>query len=208
MFTLSVPAARAFGARCPAAVGGRVRAWPQRARSVRHAPHGGPSDPTRRSAQVPSGRRHDPLVCSPRCSCTESRRGLRDPSRRVLERSTANGADQPQARHDRGRVALDARGGKRATADVQGWIRDGVIMRKRRFTIKAANYFSHDNSVQNWTKSSLSNANGNCVQVAGLSGELIQVRDSKNVKGPVLRFTPDEWDAFVGGVRNGEFDRR
>jgi hypothetical protein len=81
-------------------------------------------------------------------------------------------------------------------------------MRRRRFTIRAANYFSNDNSVQNWTKSSLSNANGNCVQVAGLSSELIQVRDSKNVKGPVLRFTPDEWDAFVGGVRNGEFDRK
>jgi hypothetical protein len=22
----------------------------------------------------------------------------------------------------------------------------------------------------------------------------------------VLRFTPGEWDAFIGGVRNGEFD--
>jgi len=23
----------------------------------------------------------------------------------------------------------------------------------------------------------------------------------------MLRFTPDEWHAFIGGVRNGEFDR-
>ena len=58
-----------------------------------------------------------------------------------------------------------------------------------------------------WIKSSLSYGNGNCVEVAGLSGDVIMVRDSKNAKGPVLGFTAGEWDAFVGGVRNGEFDR-
>ena len=36
----------------------------------------------------------------------------------------------------------------------------------------------------------------------------LMVRDSKNAKGPVLGFTPGEWGAFVGGVRNGEFDRQ
>jgi hypothetical protein len=25
-------------------------------------------------------------------------------------------------------------------------------------------------------------------------------------KGPVLKFTPSEWEAFVGGVKLGEFD--
>lgn len=58
-----------------------------------------------------------------------------------------------------------------------------------------------------WIKSSLSLANSNCVEVSGLSGDVIQVRDSKMPTGPVLGFTPTEWDAFVGGVRNGEFDR-
>jgi hypothetical protein len=67
---------------------------------------------------------------------------------------------------------------------------------------------SRGDSTQNWVKSSLSMANGNCVEVAGLSSGLIHVRDSKNPKGPVLGFTPAEWDAFVGGVRKGEFDRR
>jgi hypothetical protein len=57
-----------------------------------------------------------------------------------------------------------------------------------------------------WTKSSLSFSNGNCVEVASLAGDEIGVRDSKNVAGPVLRFTPDEWHAFIGGVRKGEFD--
>jgi hypothetical protein len=58
-----------------------------------------------------------------------------------------------------------------------------------------------------WIKSSLSFSNGNCVEVASLPDDEVGVRDSKNSEGPVLRFTPDEWQAFVGGVRNGEFDR-
>lgn len=58
-----------------------------------------------------------------------------------------------------------------------------------------------------WIKSSFSYANGNCVEVASLPQGGIGVRDSKNTEGPILRFTPDEWSAFLGGVRNGEFDR-
>ncbi len=57
-----------------------------------------------------------------------------------------------------------------------------------------------------WIKSSLSYANGNCVEVASLPGGEIGVRNSRNSAGPVLRFTSDEWHAFLGGVRNGEFD--
>lgn len=57
-----------------------------------------------------------------------------------------------------------------------------------------------------WFKSSLSFSNGNCVEVASLPGDQIGVRDSKDTEGPVLRFTPGEWAAFVGGVRGGEFD--
>jgi hypothetical protein len=57
-----------------------------------------------------------------------------------------------------------------------------------------------------WIKSSLSFSNSNCVEVADLSGGGIGVRDSKDTEGPILRFTPDEWNAFIGGVHNGEFD--
>jgi hypothetical protein len=43
--------------------------------------------------------------------------------------------------------------------------------------------------------------------VATLPGGEIGVRNSRDCGGPVLSFTPDEWHAFLGGVRNGEFDR-
>jgi hypothetical protein len=43
--------------------------------------------------------------------------------------------------------------------------------------------------------------------VASLPGGTIGVRNSRDSAGPVLRFTPAEWRAFLGGVRNGEFDR-
>ena len=56
-----------------------------------------------------------------------------------------------------------------------------------------------------WVKSSFSFANGNCVEVASLYGRAVGIRDSKDADGLVLRFTPDEWQAFLGDVRDGEF---
>lgn len=57
-----------------------------------------------------------------------------------------------------------------------------------------------------WVKSSLSFSNGACVEVAGLPDGIVGVRHSKDPGGPVLRFTPAEWQAFLGGARLGEFD--
>lgn len=57
-----------------------------------------------------------------------------------------------------------------------------------------------------WVKSSLSFSNGNCVEVASLPRGEVGVRNSRDREGAVLTFTPDEWHAFLGGVRNGEFD--
>jgi Domain of unknown function (DUF397) len=55
-----------------------------------------------------------------------------------------------------------------------------------------------------WRKSSRSQSNG-CVEIAFLNGQ-IAVRDSKDRAGPVLRFSHTEWEAFLAGVRSGEFD--
>jgi len=55
-----------------------------------------------------------------------------------------------------------------------------------------------------WFKSTLCGQDG-CVEVRRTS-DAIQVRDSKAQQGPVLTFTHAEWDAFLGGIRLGEFD--
>jgi hypothetical protein len=58
-----------------------------------------------------------------------------------------------------------------------------------------------------WRKAS-SSVQGNCVEAALLPDKGIVVRDSKQQgEGPVLRYTAAEWDAFLDGVKNGEFDR-
>ncbi|TDD16686.1 DUF397 domain-containing protein [Nonomuraea diastatica] len=58
-----------------------------------------------------------------------------------------------------------------------------------------------------WRKSSYSGGNGgNCVEVASNLPGLVAVRDSKNPNGPALIFTPTERDAFLSGVKLGEFD--
>jgi len=57
-----------------------------------------------------------------------------------------------------------------------------------------------------WIKSSYSGpTGGNCVEVAFLGGGDVAVRSSRNPDGPALIFTRAEWDAFLGGARDGEF---
>jgi hypothetical protein len=58
---------------------------------------------------------------------------------------------------------------------------------------------------ENWQKSNRSNNNGACVE-ARIIGDEIQVRDSKNPDGTVLSFNVKEWDAFVDGAKDGDFD--
>lgn len=46
---------------------------------------------------------------------------------------------------------------------------------------------------------------GACVEVAS-AGDGIAMRDSKDLDGPMLRFTRAEWAAFLGGAKAGDFD--
>jgi hypothetical protein len=56
-----------------------------------------------------------------------------------------------------------------------------------------------------WHKSSRCDT-ANCIEI-GYVGDSVAVRDSKDPDGPSLRFSLDEWRAFVAGIRNGEFNR-
>jgi hypothetical protein len=48
--------------------------------------------------------------------------------------------------------------------------------------------------------------NNGCVEVAFVDGQ-VGVRDSKDRQGPMLVFTANEWDAFLAGASEGQFDQ-
>jgi hypothetical protein len=59
-----------------------------------------------------------------------------------------------------------------------------------------------------WRISRLSTDTGDCVEVGPLSdgSGRVAVRHSHHREGSILVFTKTEWAAFIGGVREGEFD--
>ena len=55
-----------------------------------------------------------------------------------------------------------------------------------------------------WRKSTKS-AYGSCVEVRFVAGR-VHVRNSHHPDGPILVFTNREWDAFLAGANEREFD--
>ncbi|MCW2882134.1 MAG: regulatory protein [Sphaerisporangium sp.] len=63
---------------------------------------------------------------------------------------------------------------------------------------------AHDLRNAQWHKSSFSADQGECVEVAANLPGVLAVRDSKNPARPALVFRPEEWAAFLSGVKRGE----
>lgn len=53
-----------------------------------------------------------------------------------------------------------------------------------------------------WRKSSYSNGQSNCVEVAA-TGTAVGLRDSKDTTGPALLFEPADFHRFVTAVKSG-----
>jgi len=69
--------------------------------------------------------------------------------------------------------------------------------------MKIANFSDSDFKVSSLTKGTL--AGMTCVAVA-IKPEGVAVRNSNDESKVTTLFTHDEWKAFIGGVKNGEFD--
>ncbi|MFB7614598.1 DUF397 domain-containing protein [Kitasatospora sp. NPDC056181] len=62
----------------------------------------------------------------------------------------------------------------------------------------------HDLQGAKWRKSTYSNGEGDCIEVADGFHGLMPVRDSKDPHGPALTFTADAWRAFITAIHAGE----
>lgn len=62
-----------------------------------------------------------------------------------------------------------------------------------------------DDASREWRRSTRTYGGSNCVEVATWHDGRLDVRDSKNPRGAVLRFSSADWNAFVSGVRDGRF---
>ncbi|WP_406098088.1 DUF397 domain-containing protein [Kitasatospora purpeofusca] len=58
--------------------------------------------------------------------------------------------------------------------------------------------------MRSWRKSTYSNGQGDCIEVADGSADIVPVRDSKDPDGPTLAFTTTAWTSFLTAIHTGE----
>lgn len=69
-----------------------------------------------------------------------------------------------------------------------------------------AELYARDISGAEWISYGEDTTGEGVVQTAEIGGGAVAMRNSAEPNGTVLRFTKGEWDAFVLGVKDGEFD--
>ncbi|HVV24805.1 MAG TPA: DUF397 domain-containing protein [Pseudonocardiaceae bacterium] len=57
-----------------------------------------------------------------------------------------------------------------------------------------------------WHRSTHSGKEGNCVEMAHMTGRIVAMRDSKDPHGPVLVYPADSTAAFLLVTKDGDFD--
>ncbi|WP_395994329.1 DUF397 domain-containing protein [Catenulispora acidiphila] len=57
-----------------------------------------------------------------------------------------------------------------------------------------------------WRKAQASGSGSGCVEMRSHTDGRREVRDSKDPSGSILAFSRFEWQCFIDGAKNGEFD--
>lgn len=52
-----------------------------------------------------------------------------------------------------------------------------------------------------WRTATYSQGNGSCVEVAGLDGRRVAVRDTKDRTGPAIVITAEQWRTFLASTQ-------
>jgi hypothetical protein len=63
-----------------------------------------------------------------------------------------------------------------------------------------------DTAAASWVRPDADNGTPGELEIGFAANGLVAMRRAEDPDGTILIYTPDEWEAFVGGVRDGELD--
>lgn len=63
-----------------------------------------------------------------------------------------------------------------------------------------------DSAAARWERPEADDGTPGELEIGFAENGLVAMRRADDPKGTLLIYTPDEWEAFVGGVRDGELD--
>lgn len=63
-----------------------------------------------------------------------------------------------------------------------------------------------DTAAARWVRPDADDGSPGEIEIGFADSGLVAMRRFDDPEGPILIYTPEEWEAFVGGVRDGELD--